>query len=433
MLHIKLQLGCLIVTLYIIAMYIRDTRKSKVSRNKLFEALLFLCPSFILFDGITAWSVNNMDIVPLWLNYVFHICFYVSVLLVIVVSFFYMCDVTVGLPKKKSQIIGLLVPCILSLIITFAFLPEVKYLHGKITNYSMGISVVACYSSVILYFGLILFVCIFHKSKIEKRKYRSVVIFVFISFGIALVQIFYNEVLLTAIVPMMLLLGMYMNMEDPSYKRLLRYNEEMISGFATLVENRDDNTGGHIKRTKCYVEIILNAMKQKPEYRKITTKDYLYNVANAAPMHDLGKISTPDYILQKPGKLTDEEFEVMKKHAAKGGEIILDTFGGINDKEFLDIAYNVARYHHEKWDGTGYPDKLKGEDIPLCARIMAIADVFDAVSAPRCYRPALPLETCFKIIEDGVGKHFDPALAKLFLEQRDKVTEVYNSEMKQNK
>ena len=150
-------------------------------------------------------------------------------------------------------------------------------------------------------------------------------------------------------------------------------------------------------------------------------------------MHDLGKISTPDYILQKPGKLTDEEFEVMKKHAAKGGEIILDTFGGINDKEFLDIAYNVARYHHEKWDGTGYPDKLKGEDIPLCARIMAIADVFDAVSAPRCYRPALPLETCFKIIEDGMGKHFDPALAKLFLEQRDKVTEVYNSEMKQNK
>ena len=162
MLHIKLQLGCLIVTLYIIAMYIRDTRKSKVSRNKLFEALLFLCPSFILFDGITAWTVNNMDIVPLWLNYVFHICFYVSVLLVIVVSFFYMCDVTVGLPKKKSQIVGLLVPCILSLIITFAFLPEVKYLHGKITNYSMGISVVACYSSVILYFGLILFVCIFY-------------------------------------------------------------------------------------------------------------------------------------------------------------------------------------------------------------------------------------------------------------------------------
>ena len=144
-------------------------------------------------------------------------------------------------------------------------------------------------------------------------------------------------------------------------------------------------------------------------------------MSNAAPLHDIGKISTPDRILQKPGKLTDEEFATMKKHAAEGGEIILHTFKDLDNAEFRQIAYEVARHHHEKYNGRGYPDGLAGEHIPLHARIMAIADVFDAVSQKRCYRDAMPLEECFAIIENGIGTDFDPQLAKIFLDAKEEV------------
>ena len=142
-------------------------------------------------------------------------------------------------------------------------------------------------------------------------------------------------------------------------------------------------------------------------------------------MHDIGKISTPDAILQKPGKLTDEEYAIMKQHAAKGSEIIKETFGKRGDSDFIDMAYDVARFHHEKWNGRGYPAGLKDTEIPLAARIMAVADVFDAVSQKRCYREAMPLDECFKIIEKGRGSDFDPVLVDIFLEEREKVEEVY--------
>ena len=153
-------------------------------------------------------------------------------------------------------------------------------------------------------------------------------------------------------------------------------------------------------------------------------KDYLVNVSNAAPLHDIGKIATPDYILQKPGKLTDEEFAIMKKHASCGGEIIQDTFKNLDDADFQKIAYEVARFHHEKYNGKGYPQGLSGEQIPLHARIMAVADVFDAVSQKRCYRDAMPLDQCFSIIEKGIGTDFDPHMAQIFLDNKDEVVKL---------
>ena len=141
-------------------------------------------------------------------------------------------------------------------------------------------------------------------------------------------------------------------------------------------------------------------------------------------MHDIGKIAVSDAILQKPGKLTDEEFEQMKMHAARGGEIIRKTFGRTDDQQYLQMAYEIARHHHEKWNGRGYPDGLQSKEIPLCAQIMAIADVFDAVSAERCYRAALPLNQCFEIIEKGSGQDFNPILVEVFLDIRDKVEEI---------
>lgn len=206
-----------------------------------------------------------------------------------------------------------------------------------------------------------------------------------------------------------------------------RYHTEMVMGFATLVENKDGSTGGHIKRTTKYVELLANELKKRGYYKDVLTREYIKNLCMAAPMHDIGKISVPDVILQKPGKLTEEEFEEIKKHSTKGGEIIRETFGHLENEAYTQMAYEVAYYHHEKWNGNGYPEGLKRKDIPLCARIMAIADVFDAVSEKRCYRAAMPLDKCFDIIFEGSGKDFDPIMVEAFLDIRDKVEQIHEA------
>lgn len=207
---------------------------------------------------------------------------------------------------------------------------------------------------------------------------------------------------------------------------LSRYHDEMIMSFATLVENKDGSTGGHIKRTTTYVRLLAEELKKRGFYQEILTEEYVENLCKAAPMHDIGKISVPDVILQKPGKLTAEEFERMKQHTVSGGKIIQETFGHLPNKEYTKMAYEVARFHHEKWNGKGYPEGLKRKEIPLCARIMAIADVFDAVSEKRCYRDALPLEKCFEIILEGSGQDFEPMLVEVFLDMRTKIEKVHD-------
>lgn len=209
-------------------------------------------------------------------------------------------------------------------------------------------------------------------------------------------------------------------------EKLRAYHKEMIMGFAVLVENKDGSTGGHIKRTTAYVKLLAEELQRKGYYRDVLTKEYVSNLCLAAPMHDIGKIAVPDVILQKPGKLTDEEFGVIKLHTENGGKIIQETFGHLENQEYTQVAYQVARYHHEKWNGKGYPEGLKHKEIPLCARIMAIADVFDAVSEKRCYREALPLTKCFEIIMEGSGLDFDPLLVEVFLDIREKVEDVHN-------
>lgn len=209
-----------------------------------------------------------------------------------------------------------------------------------------------------------------------------------------------------------------------------KYHNEMVMGFATLVENKDGSTGGHIKRTSLYVKLLAQELKRRGLYDDILTEAYMENLCKAAPMHDIGKIAIPDSILQKPGKLTNEEFDAMKQHAVRGGEIIRETFGNLEDKAYTQMAYEVARYHHEKWNGKGYPEGLKRKEIPLAARIMAIADVFDAVSEKRCYRDAMPLDRCFEIIFEGSGQDFEPMLVEVFLDIRDEVEKVHNDAVK---
>ena len=178
------------------------------------------------------------------------------------------------------------------------------------------------------------------------------------------------------------------------------------------------------------MRLLVEELRRSGHYKNVLTKDYVNDLYMAAPMHDIGKISIPDAILQKPGKLTEEEFEIMKQHTRKGGRIIKETFGHLGDESYTKMAYQVARYHHEKWDGSGYPKGLEGDEIPLCARIMAVADVFDAVSEKRCYRDALPIDKCFEIIAEGSGKDFDPIIAETFLNIREKVEQIHNSSRK---
>lgn len=427
--YFKLQIGSLFVVLFITFDYIRQIsgKKRSLSCNKSFDALLIVSPWFIFFDGLTAWTVNHLDTVPLWLNNTFHCLFFLAVDVTMFLSFIYLCDATFGFPKSTIKKILLCSPFVINVLAIFIFIKDLNYVIGKTTNYSMGLSVIACYLNALVYLLFLFFVVTLYRKKIEKNRYAGVIMSIAVSLTVMILQSIFPEILITSIVPAAFILGFYLLMEDPSYRRLEKHNYEMISGFSTLVENKDDSTGGHILRTKQYVEIILNQLQNEKKYRNIISRDFVKNMLNAAPMHDIGKISTPDVILQKPGKLTPEEYEIMKQHAPRGGEIIMETFSRLDNPEFLKTAYYVARYHHEKWNGKGYPEGLDGEKIPLCARIMAIADVFDAVSAKRCYRDAMPLDQCFQIIEKGRGTDFDPDLVDVFLDAKEEIIKVYST------
>ncbi len=208
-------------------------------------------------------------------------------------------------------------------------------------------------------------------------------------------------------------------------RRMLAIQENAIIGMAGLIESRDQDTGEHVKRTSRYVELLTYAAQEAGYCRDILTDDYTELLIKAAPMHDIGKIAVSDAILQKPGRLTDEEFEEMKKHTTAGGRIIVDVMSNIEEKRYIDIATQVAEAHHEKWDGSGYPKGLKGDEIPIGARIMAVADVFDALVSKRCYKEAMPMDKAFDIIKESGGSHFDPELARLFCEIRREVEAVH--------
>lgn len=206
-------------------------------------------------------------------------------------------------------------------------------------------------------------------------------------------------------------------------EKIIQINNEMILGFAKLVESRDENTGGHIMRTSKYVQLLTQELIRRRIYVNEIDEEFLSDIYLAAPMHDIGKIAIPDRILCKESSLSEDEYEVMKTHTEQGGRIIDQTFNHVGDEKYRKMVHDVTKYHHAKWNGTGYPYGLRGSKIPISARIMSIADVFDALSQDRCYRKALPLETCFQMIQNGRGTDFDPILVDVFLSIKDKISE----------
>jgi response regulator RpfG family c-di-GMP phosphodiesterase len=198
-----------------------------------------------------------------------------------------------------------------------------------------------------------------------------------------------------------------------------------IVALSSLAETRDNETGNHIRRTQNYIQALARRLKEHPRFKHFLTDENITLLYKIAPLHDVGKVGIPDSILHKPGKLTEEEFEIMKTHAALGGNAFASAVAGLDiSSTFLDVACQIAMSHHEKWDGSGYPSGLRGDDIPIAARLMALADVYDAMSCKRVYKSAISHEDVTSVILDGRGKHFDPDVVDAYLEIQPQFVEI---------
>lgn len=208
-------------------------------------------------------------------------------------------------------------------------------------------------------------------------------------------------------------------------QRLGRIQDSVIIGMANLIESRDGSTGKHVKNTQNYVRMIAQELLSRGLFPEELTPSYIEDLCKAAPLHDVGKIKIPDAILQKPGKLTSEEFDTMKLHTTHSRKIIQTIIGDIEDEHYVRLVEDIALYHHERWDGTGYPAGLTENNIPLSARIMAVADVFDALYEERCYKPPIrPVERIMQIMSEGRGTQFDPVIIDVFIEMLPQLKEV---------
>lgn len=210
----------------------------------------------------------------------------------------------------------------------------------------------------------------------------------------------------------------------------MKIQEDVIEGMAAMIESRDNSTGQHVRNTKQYVFMIADYMLKNGIYPDEVDEKFVEYIRNAAPLHDVGKIFISDVILNKPGKFTPEEFEIMKTHALLGGGIVEKILGDNAEPALVQMAQNVACCHHEKWNGAGYPYGLSGEEIPLEARIMAVADVFDALVSKRVYKEAVAEEEAFAILRKDSGSHFDPVIVDIFFDIRETVHSYIEESLK---
>ena len=209
-----------------------------------------------------------------------------------------------------------------------------------------------------------------------------------------------------------------------SYRKLQNARMATILGLAKLAEYRDEGTGTHLERIREYAKLIAEEMAKNPKYAGHITPEYIDDVYQSSILHDIGKVGIPDAVLLKPGKLTDEEFDVIKRHTTLGGDAIKAIEAKIEGQSFLALGREIAYNHHEKWDGSGYPRGLSGEGIPLAARIIALADVYDALTTRRFYKEAFSHKRSMQIIIDQKGTHFDPEVVDVFLALEDEFNRI---------
>lgn len=215
---------------------------------------------------------------------------------------------------------------------------------------------------------------------------------------------------------------------DARTKQLKHSKEAAIQAMGVVAEGRDPDMGGHIMRTKLYVRLLAEALAQKPQFKPELTADRIDQMYLSAPLHDLGKVAISDRILLKPGKLSTEEFDEMKLHTTIGEKTILEVQSQFKELELLEVAREIISGHHERWDGSGYPRGLAGEEIPLSARIMAVADVYDALISKRPYKPEYSHDQTVEMIKAEAGQHFDPQIVETFLEIEEQFEQIAKSE-----
>jgi putative two-component system response regulator len=203
-------------------------------------------------------------------------------------------------------------------------------------------------------------------------------------------------------------------------REITAVQDATILMMASLAETRDNETGNHIRRTQHYVQVLARRLQTHPRFAAVLTDRFIALLFKSAPLHDIGKVGIPDHILLKPGRFTPEEFAIMKRHPAIGRDAIVHAERQLGlEVEFMHIAKEIAYGHQEKWDGSGYPEGSRGDDIPVSARLMAVADVYDALISRRVYKEGMPHEAAAKIIVDGRGSHFDPDMVDAFVAIQD--------------
>lgn len=423
---ITLQFGCLLILLYIAALYRDDSRKFRIkSKLYYFDHVLILGILNVVLDGCKTYAVHHFDAISLPLLKVLYSAYFASINAIIFVLCFVILHLTNLLPKKRLHKFAISIPFTLCIILIVCFTSSLEFPMGNHHRYATGVVAFTCYFMAAIHMLFAVSVLIIRWNKISRHKRIGIATYIADLLVTALMRAIWPDLFVASIGCTMFVLAVYMNLESPALQKIEDMHSETVVGFANLIETRDSNTGGHIKRTRKYVELIARALLNSSKYKTVITNDYIKNLMDAAPMHDIGKVAVPDSILRKPGKLTAEEFEIIKRHTVIGGTILNESFTELGSPEYRKIAYNVVRHHHEKWNGQGYPDGLAGESIPLCARIMAVADVFDALSEQRCYRAALPLDKCFEIISQGSGTDFDPNVVCAFLSVRPQIEQVH--------
>ena len=216
-----------------------------------------------------------------------------------------------------------------------------------------------------------------------------------------------------------------------SYRKLQNARAATILGLAKLAEYRDEGTGTHLERIREYAKLITEELAMNPQCGHHITPEYIDDIYQSSILHDIGKVGIPDAILLKPGKLTEEEFNVLKRHTQFGGDAINAIESQIEGRSFLYLGKEIAYHHHEKWDGSGYPNGLKGEEIPLCARIVAMADVYDALTTKRFYKLAYSHEKSVQIIVSKKATHFDPLLVDVFLHLEDEFNRIREEKLRE--
>lgn len=426
----------------LLCFFMIGTLLSSVKNNPRNKFFIYICICLVIFNitDMANWIAEGIS--SAWKPPYLHIMtfFYYAIVPFSFISLIMYIE-TFVYPKKISKTFKIvsLICSFLYLILVFAtpftgaiyyFTPDNYYQRGSLNFLSV---------IFFLLFFLIIFILVIHNRKYFTRKeFLAFLSYPLFPIVMELIQLkFYGLSLVNmgmTLSILLIFLNLHQNLETTLVEtekeiqtqedKMIKFQEHTIISLSNLVENRDTETGEHARRTSLFVELLARKTMKDGYYTDIIDEEYIKRLTKAAPMHDIGKIVVSDTVLKKAGRLDSVEFDQMKLHAEEGGRIVNDIIGLTDDKEYVKIAVDIAKYHHERWDGTGYPYKLANEEIPLSARIMAIADVFDALVFERCYKKPIPPVEAFQIIQSESETHFDPILVGEFLSLQEEVERI---------